>query len=49
MNKDAIESLLARLTRPIISIEYRTAQEVFDIMVERIRHALTALLSEQKP
>lgn len=27
------------LTRPIIGIENRTAQEVFDIMCDRIRHA----------
>lgn len=28
------------LTRPIIGIENRSAQEVFDIMCDRIRHAL---------
>lgn len=28
---------LAELTRPIIGIENRTAQEVFDIMADRIR------------
>lgn len=28
------------LTRPIIGIENRTAQEAFDIMCDRIRHAL---------
>ena len=30
----------AELTRPIVGIENRTAQEVFDIMADRIRHAL---------
>jgi len=29
------------LTRPIISMEHRTAQEVFDIMVDRVRQAAT--------
>jgi hypothetical protein len=31
---------VADLTRPIIGIENRTAQEAFDIMSDRIRHAL---------
>ena len=30
-----------RLTRPIVGIEHRTAQEVFDIMADRIRIALS--------
>ncbi|WPE22439.1 hypothetical protein [Shinella zoogloeoides] len=30
-----------RLTRPIVGIEHRTAQEVFDIMADRIRLAAT--------
>lgn len=30
------------LTRPIIGIENRTAQEVFDIMCDRIRSALVS-------
>lgn len=30
-----------RLTRPIVGIEHRTAQEVFDIMADRIRFAAT--------
>lgn len=30
---------MGELTRPIIGIENRTAQEVFDIMSDRIRHA----------
>jgi hypothetical protein len=30
------------LTRPIIGIESRTAQEVFDIMTDRILSALSA-------
>lgn len=33
---------IAELVRPIIGIENRTAQEVFDIMADRFRHALTA-------
>lgn len=31
------------LTRPIIGIEHRTAQEVFDIMSDRIRTALRSI------
>lgn len=31
-----------RLTRPIIGIENRTAQEVFDIMCDRFRHSALA-------
>jgi hypothetical protein len=34
-------SRLEGLTRPIIAIENRTAQEVFDIMADRIRSALS--------
>jgi hypothetical protein len=30
------------LTRPIVGIEHRTAQEVFDIMADRIRSALVS-------
>lgn len=33
------------LTRPIIGIENRTAQEAFDIMADRIRSRLAALAS----
>lgn len=34
---------LAELTRPIIGIENRTAQEVFDMMCDRIRYAIRSL------
>lgn len=37
MNNDLI---IERLTRPIIGIENRTAQEAFDIMADRIRHSV---------
>lgn len=40
-----VRGLVERLTRPIIGIENRTAQEAFDIMAGRIRHALEALQS----
>ena len=33
------EAMVERLTRPIIGIENRTAQEAFDIMADRIRSA----------
>jgi hypothetical protein len=36
------DGLIERLTRPIIGIENRTAQEAFDIMADRIRGALSA-------
>lgn len=35
-----IELTSAELTRPIIGIENRTPQEVFDIMCNRVRHSL---------
>lgn len=35
---DVVERL-RNLTRPIVGIEHRTAQEVFDLMVERVRRA----------
>jgi hypothetical protein len=45
--QDAASDLMARrreiaktLTRPIIGIELRTPEEVFDIMVDRITRAL---------
>lgn len=37
-----IELTSAELTRPIIGIENRTPQEVFDIMCDRVRHSLAA-------
>ena len=37
---DAETEVKANLTRPIIGIENRTAQEAFDIMCDRIRSAL---------
>lgn len=36
---DAETEVKANLTRPIIGIENRTAQEAFDIMCDRIRSA----------
>lgn len=36
------DDVVERLTRPIIGIENRTADEVFDIMADRIRAALSA-------
>lgn len=43
---DRLLELAARLTRPVIGIENRTPQEVFDIMADRIRYALRALTQE---
>lgn len=40
-------SALDQLTRPIIGIEYRTAQEAFDIMSDRFRAYLAASPKEQ--
>lgn len=37
------EAALHDLTRPIVGIENRTAQEAFDIMADRIRHKFAAL------
>lgn len=37
------------ITRPIIGIENRSAQEVFDIMVDRIRSVPAAIAVETKP
>lgn len=37
-----IEERIDRMTRPIIGIENRTAQEAFAIMAERIRSGLSA-------
>lgn len=39
MNKEDRKDLEERVTRPIVGIENRTAQEVFDIMCDRIRRA----------
>lgn len=39
----------SELTRPIIGIENRTAQEVFDIMADRVRRALRATRPEPAP
>ena len=41
-------SVVERLTRPIIGIENRTAQEVFDMMSDRARAALTQGESRHK-
>lgn len=39
------ERLVSDLTRPIIGIQNRTAQETFDIMADRIRAALNSEVS----
>ncbi len=40
------DTLIERLTRPIIGIENRTAQEAFDIMADRITAALRSTAKE---
>lgn len=42
MNKTPTEEAVERATRPIVGMHNRTAQEVFDIMCDRVRFALHA-------